>query len=102
MTDSKSEKKSCSGKGKAMFTYGILQLGSSLISAVSLALIAFSLCSLKSESKNFNNCVEERIEQSTSISNAVNFCNGGNWLNSLETNFTIKYLELLQYLFSFI
>ena len=78
MTDSKSEKKSCSGKGKAMFTYGILQLGSSLISAVSLALIAFSLCSLKSESKNFNNCVEERIEQSTSISNAVNFCNGGN------------------------
>jgi len=78
MTDSKSEKKSCSGKGKAMFTYGILQLGSSLISAISLALIAFSLCSLKSESKNFNYCVEERIEQSFTISDAVNYCNGGN------------------------
>ena len=78
MTDSKSEKKSCSRKGKAMFTYGILQLGSSLISAISLALIAFSFCSLKSESKNFNNCVEEKIEQSISISEAVNFCNGGN------------------------
>ena len=78
MTNSKSEKKSCSGKGKAMFTYGILQLGSSLISAISLALIAFGFCSLKSESKNFNNCVEEKIEQSFTISDAVNYCNGGN------------------------
>ena len=78
MSDSKSEKKSCSKRGKAMFFYGILQLGSSLISAISLALIAFSLCSLKSESKNFNNCVEEKIEQSTTISEAVSYCNGGN------------------------
>ena len=78
MTDSKSEKKSCSGKGKAMLTYGILQLGSSLISAISLAFIALSLCSLKGESKNFNNCVEEKIEQSFTISNAVNYCKGGN------------------------
>ena len=78
MTESKSKKNICSGKGKAMFAYGILQLGSSLISAISLALIAFSLCSLKSESKNFNNCVEEKIEQSFTISDAVNYCNGGN------------------------
>ena len=78
MTESKNEKKSCSGKGKAMFTYGILQLSSNLISAISLALIALSLCSLKSESKNFNNCVEEKIEQSFSISDSVNYCNGGN------------------------
>ena len=78
MTDPKNEKKSCSGKSRAMFTYGILQLGSRLISAISLALIALSLCSLKSESKNFNNCVEEKIEQSITISDAVNFCNGGN------------------------
>ena len=78
MTDSKNEKKSCSGKSKAMLTYGILQLGSSLISAISLALIALSLCSLKSESKNFNICVEEKIEQSFTMSDAVNYCNGGN------------------------
>tara|TARA_Y100000589_G_scaffold155031_1_gene147600 strand:- start:85 stop:321 length:237 start_codon:yes stop_codon:yes gene_type:complete len=78
MTESKTEKKSCSNKSKAMFTYGILQLGSSVISAISLALIAFSLCSLKSESNNFNNCVEEQIAESTSISKAVNYCNGGN------------------------
>ena len=78
MAETKVEKKSCNGKGKVMFTYGLLQLGSSLISAISLALIAFSLCSLKSESKYFNKCVEEKVEQSTSISEAVNFCNGGN------------------------
>ena len=78
MTESKKEKKSCSGKSKAMFTYGILQLGSSLISAISLVLIAFSLCSLKNESNNFNNCVEEKIELSFTISDAVNYCNGGN------------------------
>ena len=78
MTETKNVKKSCSGKGKAMLTYGILQLGSSLISAISLALIAISLCSLKSESKYFNNCVEEKIEQSFTISDAVNYCNGGN------------------------
>ena len=78
MTESKNEKKSCSGRGKVMFAYGILQLGSSLISAISLALIAFSFCNLKSESKNFNNCVEEKIEQSFTTSDAVNYCNGGN------------------------
>ena len=78
MNESKSEKKSCSGKSKAMFTYGILQLGSNLVSAISLALIALSLCSLKNQSKYFNNCVEEKIEQTTSISAAVNYCKGGN------------------------
>ena len=77
MAETKNEKRSCNGKGKVMITYGIIQLGSNLISAISLALIALSLCSLKSESKNFNDCVEEKIEQS-SISDAVNYCNGGN------------------------
>ena len=95
MNDSKSGKKSCSGKGKVMFTYGILQLGSSLISAISLAIIAFSLCNLKSEFKNFNNCVEEKIEQSFTISDAVSYCNGGNWLNLKEINFTYYWLSNL-------
>ena len=78
MTETKNGENSCRGKRKAMLTYGILQLSSSLVSAISLALIALSLCSLKSESKNFNNCVEEKIEQSFTISDAVNHCNGGN------------------------
>ena len=78
MSDSKNDKKDCKGKKKSMYFYAILQLGSSVISAISLALIAISLCSLKSESKNFNNCVEEKIEMSSSVSDAVNYRNGGN------------------------
>ena len=73
----KADKKKCSGKGKAMFAYGILQLSSSVISAVALAAIALSLCSVKQESKVFNECVEEVQANGKSASDAVRFCNGG-------------------------
>ena len=75
--ENKSEKKKCNGKGKAMFAYGIIQLGSNIISAVALAAIAFSLCNIKQESKVFNECVEEIKATGKSTSNAVSFCNGG-------------------------
>jgi len=71
------DKKSCSGKGKAMFTYGIIQLGSNVVSAVALAAIALSLCSLKKEANIFNECVEEIEASGKSSSTAVRFCNGG-------------------------
>tara|TARA_Y100001968_G_scaffold84741_1_gene75863 strand:+ start:482 stop:718 length:237 start_codon:yes stop_codon:yes gene_type:complete len=71
------DKKKCGGKGKAMFAYGIIQLGSSVISAVALAAIALSLCSIKKEASVFNGCVEEMISNGKSSSNAVRFCNGG-------------------------
>ena len=74
----KKDKKKCSGKGKAMFAYGIIQLGSSVISAVALAAIALSFCSVKQESKVFNECVEEVQATGKSSSDAVRFCNGGN------------------------
>ena len=78
MTDeNKTDKKKCSGKGKAMFAYGIIQLGSSVISAAALAAIAISLCSIKQESKIFNECVEEIQATGKSTTNAVRFCNGG-------------------------
>ena len=76
----KTEKKKCNGKGKAMFTYGIIQLGSSIVSAIALSVIAFNLCSVKRESKIFNDCIEEVTISGESISNAVSFCNGGNML----------------------
>ena len=76
--ETKSNKKKCSGKGKAMFAYGIIQLGSSVISAVALAAIALSLCSVKQESKVFNECIEEAKASGKSASSAVRFCNGGN------------------------
>ena len=72
------DKKKCGGKGKAMFAYGIIQIGSSVISAVALAAIALSFCSVKQESKVFNECVEEVQATGKSSSDAVRFCNGGN------------------------
>ena len=75
--ENKADKKKCSGKGKVMFAYGILQLSSSVISAVALAAIALSLCSVKQESKVFNECIEEVQAKGKSSSDAVRFCNGG-------------------------
>lgn len=75
--ENKTDKKKCGGKGKAMFAYGIVQLGSSVISALALTAIALSFCSLKKESKVFNECVEEIQATGKSSSDAVRFCNGG-------------------------
>ena len=76
--ENKTDNKKCRGKSKAMFAYGIIQLGSSFISAVALASIALSFCSLKKESKVFNECVEEVQATGKSSSYAVRFCKGGN------------------------
>ena len=59
-----------------MFAYGIIQLGSNVVSAVALAAIALSFCSVKRESKVFNECVEESQATGKSSSEAVRFCNG--------------------------
>ena len=75
--ENKLDKKQCGGKGKAMFAYGIIQIGSSVVSALALASIALSFCSLKQESKVFNECVEEIQATGKSSSDAVRFCNGG-------------------------
>ena len=75
--ENKTDKKKCGGKSKAMFAYGIIQLGSNVVSAIALATIALSLCYVKQESKVFNECVEEIQSTGKSSSDAVNFCNGG-------------------------
>ncbi len=72
------EKKQCGSKKGAMLAYGIIQLGTSVVSALSLAAIALSFCSVKQEAKVFTNCVEEVRENGKSASSAVRFCNGGN------------------------
>ena len=78
MTEEKKiDKKKCGGKGKAMFAYGLIQLGSSVVSAVALTAIAISFCSVKQNSKVFNECVEEIQANGKSTSDAVRFCNGG-------------------------
>ena len=71
------DKKTCGKKGKAMLAYGVLQLGSSVVSAIALAAIAIGFCSVKKEANIFNNCVEEIIADGKSTSSAVRYCNGG-------------------------
>ena len=78
MSAEKNDSKKCSGKKNIMFAYGFIQLSSSFVSAIALAAIAFGFCSVKKESKLFNNCVADIIEDGRSNSEAVRFCNGGN------------------------
>ena len=88
MTEEKKDSKKCGGKKKIMIAYGFIQLGSSFVSALALAAIAFGFCSVKKESKVFNNCVTEIIENGSTNAEAVRYCNGGNWFNSIKMNST--------------
>ena len=78
MTEEKKDTKQCVSKKKFMFAYGFIQLGSSFLSALALAAIAFGFCSIKKESKAFNNCVIEIVENGSTNAEAVRYCNGGN------------------------
>ena len=78
MKEEKKDSKNCGGKRKVMLAYGLIQLGSSFVSAVALAAIAFGFCSIKKESKAFNNCVTEIVENGSTNAEAVRYCNGGN------------------------
>ena len=78
MSEEKKDSIKCGGKKKIMVAYGFIQLGSSLVSAIALVAIAFGFCSVKKESKLFNKCVAEIIEDGGTNSEAVRFCNGGN------------------------
>ena len=73
----KKDKKSCGGKRSLMLAFGLSTLGTRVISAISLAAIALSLCYIKKEAKVFNECVEEIRESGKRASDAVRFCNGG-------------------------
>ena len=84
MTEEKKDSKKCGGKKKIMFAYGFIQLGSSFVSAVALAAIAFGFCSIKKESKVFNSCVTEIVENGSSSAEAVRYCNGGNWISLIK------------------
>ena len=75
--ENNNEKKHCGSKKRVMLAYGVIQLGTSLVSALSLAAIALSLCSVNQEAKVFTSCVEEIRESGKSASSAVRFCNGG-------------------------
>ena len=80
MTEETNQSQKCNSKKNIMFAYGFIQLGSSFVSAIALAAIAFGFCSIKNESKLFNECVTEVIEKGSSSSEAVRYCNGGKWI----------------------
>jgi len=78
MKEEKKDSKTCSGKKNIMLAYGFIQLGSSFVSAIALAAIALGFCSVKKESKLFNKCVAEIIEEGSTNAEAVRYCNGAN------------------------
>jgi len=78
MIEEKKDSKKSSGKKNNKKPNGFIQHGSSFVSAIALAAIAFGLCSVKKESKLFNKCVAEIIEDGGTNSEAVRYCNGGN------------------------
>ena len=77
MPAEKNDSKNCGSKKRAMFAYGLIQLSSSVISAIALAIIAFGFCSVKKEAKVFNECFDEMVESGSGKADAVRFCNGG-------------------------
>ena len=78
MADKKKDTKKDFRSNKAMLAYGVIQLGSTVVSAVALAAIAFGFCSVKKEAKFYNECVEERVDKMGDMqSEAVRYCNGG-------------------------
>ena len=78
MTEETKDSNKLGGKKKIMIAYGFIQLGSSFVTAVALAAIAFGFCSVKKESKFFNSCVTEIVENGSTNAEAVRYCNGGN------------------------
>ena len=78
MSEEKKDSKKSGGKKKIMLAYGLIQLGSSFISALALAAIAFGFCSVKKEADIFNNCVTEIVDNGNTNAEAVRYCNGGN------------------------
>ncbi len=72
--------KTCTrSKNRRILWYGFTAAGLGLrgLAALSLFAIAVMLCSVKKESKVFNQCVEEVRNSGKSVSDAVSFCNGG-------------------------
>ena len=60
-----------------MLAYGVIQLGSTVVSAFALVAIAISFCTLKKESNFFNECVEEMKATDSPTADFIRFCSGG-------------------------
>ena len=77
MADKKNDTNKDFKRKKAMLAYGVIQLGSTVVSAVALVAIALSFSALKKESNFFNECVEEMKATGSPTADSVRFCTGG-------------------------
>ena len=77
MADKKKDTKKDFRRDKAMLAYGVIQLGSTIVSAVALVAIALNFFSLKKQSNFFNECVEEMKATGSPTADSVRFCSGG-------------------------
>ena len=75
--DTKKDTKKDFINNKAMFAYGVIQLGAKVVSAVALVAIALGFCALKKESNFFNEFVEEIKATGSPTADSVRFCTGG-------------------------
>ena len=77
MADKMKDTKKDFRRNKAMLVYGVIQLSSTVVSAVALVVIALSFCALKKESNFFNECVEEMKATGSPTADSLRFCTGG-------------------------
>ncbi len=77
MVDKKKDTRKDFRNNKAMLAYGVIQLGSIVLSAFALVAIALCFYSLKKESNFFNECVEEMKVTGAPTADSVRFCTGG-------------------------
>ena len=77
MADQKKDTKKDFRRDKAMLAYGVIQLGSKIVSAVALVAVALNFFSLKEQSNFFNECVEEMKATGSPTADSVRFCTGG-------------------------
>ena len=77
MSEETTNQQSCGGQKGATLAYGLIHIPATLVSAVSLAAIAFGLCAVKQESRLFNGCVETVVAKLRSQAESVRYCNAG-------------------------
>ncbi len=77
MSKDKKSKKCSTTKRILWYAFGSVGLGARVLAAFALLAIAFKIYPMKYQAKYFNACVEDVTNTGKSISQAVNFCNGG-------------------------
>ena len=76
MTDKTKDTKKDIRRSKAMLSYGVIQFGSTIVSAVGLLAIVLNFFLLKKELNFFNEFVEEMKATDSPTADSIRFCSG--------------------------